>query len=172
MGPLEQHPDSKLQVLHGHFRYPEISALQKQSAIKVICWLRDPAERVYSNYRFFMAGLKNPMRNPAQYELNKHRFGESLLEYASKPENQNRMCEFLNGCRLSDLYFFGLLEHFEEDLKRLAAKLDWPDVSTPYLNQLKAAPLSAEDREALLKLNSRDLELYQEACTLLNRNFL
>ncbi|MCB0704755.1 MAG: sulfotransferase family 2 domain-containing protein [Saprospiraceae bacterium] len=152
-----------IKVLHGHFRYKEVQTLHETGQTKMICWLRDPAQRVYSNYRFFIEGLKNPDRNPKQYELNKHRIGESLIEYASLSENQNRMAEFLEGLPLEKFFFIGFLESFESDLHRLGEKLNWPKTNLPKLNQQPRAILSQEEETKLLELNRADVALFRQA---------
>jgi hypothetical protein len=157
--PKNIHP--AWEVLHGHFTFEEVRPLFERDQPKVICWLRDPAERVFSNYRFFIRGLQQPDRNPQQYELNKHRMGETLQEYAALEENRNRMSKFLYGIQPEDIFFCGCLENFAEDLTRLGQLLDWPPIEIPRLNAQSQEPLSAADRELLYKLNAEDLELYQ-----------
>ena len=154
-----------LRVLHGHFYFKEVLQLQEQSGAKMICWFRNPVERVISNYRFFIAGLKHPDRNPQQYELNKHRKGESLLTYAARSENQNRMHAFTAGLEPEELFFCGLMEHFEQDVHQLAAMLKWPSFSIPRLNQgtvlgSEMDEVSSAVKQQIKDWNALDIALY------------
>ena len=149
----------EVKVLHGHFYVGELGL-----SSKVITFLRHPVDRVISNYHFFIAGLENPERNPANYTLNKHRKGESLLEYARRPENQNVMSKFLTGIDLEQLFFVGFLERFEDDVQTLGQLLDWSTVEVPKLNQGQQQPDVSEDiRAKLTELNGEDMALYEAA---------
>ncbi|MEO1516251.1 MAG: sulfotransferase family 2 domain-containing protein [Bacteroidota bacterium] len=169
-GSLERALPAGLRVLHGHLYYRELAALHRRDRPKVICWLRHPVDRVVSNFRFFKAGLRQPDRNRANYEQNKHRIDESLLEYARMAENCNRMSDFLDGLALEDLFFIGFLEQFEEDVRQLGRLLAWPPTDVPQLN--RGEPKSSHQRltraewQELAKLNSQDMALYRKACKL------
>jgi hypothetical protein len=161
-------PD-ELKVLHGHLTYRELKSLHKQSKAKVICWLRDPVERVVSNYQFFIHRLQNPEINPRVYELNKHRINESLMTYAKYKENRNVMYQHLKGIPLEDMAFVGFLDHFEEGLDRLANLMNWTDIEIPHLNKRQAKkeyPLSPKEHQQLLRLNRKDIKLYQKALSI------
>lgn len=159
-----------IRVMHGHFFYREV---QQFKEAKVICWLRDPVDRVISNFHFFKDGLRNPERNPINYEHNKHRIDEDLLTYASRPENRNRMCEFLEGIAVEDLFFIGRQSHFEEDIKRLGRLLAWPhDILLPTLNKgrVQTALTDVNIRATISTLNNEDLVLYEKALELISIN--
>lgn len=157
----------RIRVLHGHFHYSEIAALHSAKEAKLICWIREPLDRLVSNYRFFKAGLENPERNPEQYKLNKHRLNESLLEYAERLENRNRISQFLAGSRIDDFFFWGRMSHFTEDVLHLSRQLAWPtNLQIPTLNQSTKqdnpiTALSAEEICQLEEWNSADLVLYR-----------
>jgi hypothetical protein len=151
------------EVIHGHFLYEEVASLHLQSQAQVICWLRHPVERVISNYHFFIQGLQSPDRNPEQYELNKHRISESLLTYAQRKENRNRMHKFLQGISLKDMFFIGFVEQFETDINQIAKMLNWPKVSIPVMNKGKSIVTDPHIRQQILTLNHLDWELYQQA---------
>ncbi len=157
-----------LRVLHGHFFYTEIADIRHAQDARVICWLRDPIERLVSNYDFFKAGLTDPLRNPAVYERNKHRRNETLLEYARLPENRNVMSRYLAGITLTDLFFIGFLDRYAADLNRLGALLDWPKLAPVRLNEaagptLEKTTVSPRTARRLRKLNKEDHRLYVAA---------
>lgn len=151
------------EVIHGHFTYREIEAIHLKSQAPVICWLRHPVDRVISNYHFFMEGLRNPARNPLQYELNKHRISEDLFRYAQRAENRNRMGKFLSGISFESLFFVGVMERFEQDVGKLGEMLDWPPINIPKMNQGLAVETDREIRKKILALNQEDYSLYLQA---------
>ena len=164
-----------IRVLHGHLYYREIASLQEKHQSKVICWFRDPVERVISNYSFFKAGLNNPQRNPVNYQANKHRINETLVEYASKAENRNRMTDFLKGIQLEKLFFFGFLSSFDRDIQRLGRMLSWPSFEVARLNQSTYSnkKVFLEDdhiRSEIAKLNQLDMKLFEQAQALAKQN--
>lgn len=156
-----------VRVLHGHFHYAEIATWHSTENPKLICWIREPIERLLSNYRFFMEGLQNPERNQEQFELNKHRINESLLEYAERLENRNRISQFLRGSKLEDFFFCGRMSHFEEDVRQLGRQLGWPpNLPIPTLNRSvkQSHPTTSLSTKVLRQLeewNSEDLALYR-----------
>jgi len=176
LAAIKEYPDfeasieSNIQVLHGHLYYPEVASIQQKNQSRVICWLRNPVDRVVSNYEFFIRGLQNPARNPKAYELNKHRINETLVEYASLEENRNRMTDFLEGIALKELFFVGLLESFEQDVRRLGKMLDWKAVDIPKMNAggtpSKKEGLSLQVIKTIEQLNAKDCDLYAKACDL------
>jgi hypothetical protein len=160
-GSLEGSLTGERKVVHGHLYYPEIMDLQQQHGAKVITWLRNPVDRVISNYRFFKAGLVWPYRG-----LKKN---ESLETYAKKEETRNTMSKFLSGIEVEDLYFVGIQEHYSEDLERLGKLLGWPAISSPvHLNC--SVPVKGEVdysdpvlRRMIAELNQKDIMLYEKA---------
>ncbi|MGB3545449.1 MAG: hypothetical protein WBA17_00630 [Saprospiraceae bacterium] len=170
-GSLLPAQSPEIRVLHGHFFYPEVRDIHLAHRPKVICWLRDPVERVISNYLFFQSRLIDPTINPLQYERNRHRRSEDLLTYARLPENRNRMSLFLQGLPLDQLFFVGFLEHYAADLARLGHLLGWSSIQPVRLNQgsllpRKAAVVTPSIRRKLARLNRADRRLYDRALTL------
>ncbi|MEL6654982.1 MAG: sulfotransferase family 2 domain-containing protein [Bacteroidota bacterium] len=155
------------EVLHGHFRYDEIVE-HITPETKLICWLRDPIQRLLSNYHFFKALCVTPERNPANYARRKHRANEALETYAARPGNQNRIFEFISGAKLNDFDFVGQVESFKEDIQRLSKLLSWPEVSIPYRNRSNhtAPPIDPDLIEQLIRWNQKDVKLY---CTYLTQ---
>lgn len=165
---------SGLKAIHGHLYYAEAKTIHLENNSKIICWLREPAARVMSNYRFFINGLHNPQKNLAVYQLNKHRIEESLIEYARLEENCNRMSKFLDGIALEDLFFFGTLESFQDDVRTLSNALSWPEINIPHLNSVpnnKANKKQVNGKvvDEIRALNALDYELYSKALELKER---
>jgi hypothetical protein len=156
-------------IWHGHFRYLEVKGWHVQTAAPVITWLRHPIDRIHSNYLFFQSRLQNPEINPEVYALNKHRLGESLLDYAALPENQNRISWFLEGITPEEFLFIGIMEQFDIDLQRLGHLLKWPRVPPAdrlNISEIAKQSLSSQTVALLEKWNEKDLEWYHNAKTL------
>lgn len=155
------------QVIHGHFHYQEIRSIHQSTHARVICWLRHPVDRVISNYRFFRHRLQHPEHNLEVFELNRHRIEETLLEYAEREENRDRMSKFLDGISLDDLFFIGFQERYDLDLAILAEKLLWNQVNLAKLNR-SGNPMEVNGTERLMieRWNRLDMSLYHQALAL------
>lgn len=169
-----------IRVIHGHFSFSEVASLYRPSQTKVLTWLRDPIDRVVSDYRFFMKNLKNPHLSDVpnfletHYPEIKHRENETLLEYAFAKNNRNVIHKFLKGIPLEDLFFIGFLETFEEDIQTLKKHLHWTELEIPYLNKSSSTviPKLSLDTSALAMLknwNYLDVALYEKALALRNK---
>lgn len=150
-----------IKALHGHFRYLEVSNLHKQYSPKLVCWLRDPVERVISNYLYHTRAenFPNSRKTP------------DLMAYANRAEAQNKMSWLLEGIALEEFFFIGFQEQFEEDLRHLGRLMSWPEVPTHTLNvsepeRRSSLAITSAMKEELARLNSLDVALYQRARTL------
>jgi hypothetical protein len=167
-GPKEDIIDlSQYPIVHGHVTWEEAAPYCDKEKTKIICWLRNPVDRVLSNYRFFITGLTHPERNPEVAEMNRHRIHESLLEYAEREENRNRMSRFTAGLAPEDFFYIGLVECFDQDLNTLAKLLDWPPFERPHLNKATSTDAFPLDvREAVANLNVHDMDFYSKVTAL------
>tara|TARA_R110002072_G_scaffold41085_3_gene115771 strand:- start:4500 stop:5180 length:681 start_codon:yes stop_codon:yes gene_type:complete len=152
-------------ILHGHFFYKEIEPIVNlHKNVKIITFLRNPVDRVISNYLFFKQRI-----NEGKVDKNElSRKNETLMEYARLEESQNRQSKFLEGINLEKLYFSGIMETFAEDIKYLSQKLDININGIPVLNKNKhsessAFNISENELQELKSLNQKDLLLYQIA---------
>ncbi len=153
-------------VLSGHLPYPYLQQIVKEDRPKLVTWLRDPVERVISNYywRLSLDRSKAAEEGIAYTDM-------TLDEYIHIPKNQNRMSTFLEGLVLTDLFFIGFLESHDQDMEALAQKLNWlslPRIHTNINPAFNKEPriITAEIREEIKRLNQQDLELFQEAISL------
>ncbi|MFT4664005.1 MAG: hypothetical protein ACI8YQ_003542 [Polaribacter sp.] len=159
--------NEEIKIFHGHLCYEELRTIHQNSNAKVICWLRDPVERVISNHRHFIK--RNSLPNPVR--PHQHRVNESLLNFAQRESNRNRMSQFLEGIDLQNLFFIGFLESFEKDLIHLSNLLEWPDFNIPKLNTSTSGEMGIPI-DILLEikdLNKIDYALYNSAQALAER---
>lgn len=158
-------------ILHGHFTYLEVEPLIRQNSnVKIITFLRNPIERVVSNYNFFIKRIKEGKVDSQQL----NRLNESLLEYARLPLSRNRMTYFLDGVAIENLFFLGILENFEADLNRLFKSLNLEIDAIPVLNRNSTYSfensISQEETLQIEYLNASDINLYKKAIEL-NKRF-
>lgn len=143
-----EHKSVKLVCGHVHLqRYLPIFDLAS-----VVTFLRDPLQRVASDYYHF---------------VRHHQFTGSLEEFAARPAHQNRQAKMLDLVDLEKLGFVGISEFYEKELARLNAVLGW---DVPLLQQNMGRQSLQEryeipDRiERLIRENNRlDYEFYEQA---------
>ena len=157
-----------IRVLHGHFNYQKfMESFDIAEGTPVITWLREPAERVISNY-FYLDKILRKELNEEKKDLNiLAKMEKTLLEYAATEANRNRMSKFLDGISPEEFYFIGLTEHYEDDLAQLAKRLNWKSYSLHKHNITGRKPgLDEESLQKIRELNHDDYELYEHALKL------
>lgn len=121
----EKKLNKKITVIHGHFSYLKLNDFFALKAnVRYITWLRDPVERVLSNY-YFLKGIIEARLNEQLDENLFNRMGKTLEEFVSMEENQNVMSKFLEGAPLENFEFIGIQDRFEEELKELQQVMGW-----------------------------------------------
>ncbi len=161
--------DKKLKVVHGHF---SPALLQKyfriDPQIPFVTWLRDPVERVVSNYFYLEKRLKEELQEEQKGLNILSKMQRSLVEYANVELNRNRMSKFLKGKALHDFLFVGIQEYYSEDLRQLAGLLGWQGFQEPRHNVTgrQKREVTSEEMDAIARLNEKDLAIYEEALDL------
>ena len=157
---------SNIRVIHGHFKFNSVfEKIELSEATPVIAWLRDPVERVISNYFYLKKIINEKIRTSDDDGNLGDRMLKSLTEYARTEENRNRISKFLSGAKLEDFFFIGIVENYENDLATLSKLLNWKKYPIIKHNQTsKEKPfVSEEDREFIKSLNENDVQLYNAA---------
>lgn len=157
-------------VIHGHFTYKDINTqFDLPEDIQKITWLRNPVERVISNYFYLESRLKT-LLNEEQNNLNiLSKMQRSLIEYARDEINRNRQSKFLSGITLEEFDFVGIQEDFENDLIEISKTLKWkklPNILHQNKTPVKKNHLDIEIIKEIERLNQNDLELYKNALQL------
>jgi hypothetical protein len=152
----------KARVLHGHFTWQECRLVrEKHPQALCLTFLRNPIDRVYSNYLYFQKRIRENKVNPEHLSRDK----EGLLDYAHLPQSRNRMHTFLEGSHKKDFSFVGSFENFEQDTKALASALglSFDRIPKANVNPLGAQknPLNKEEIEIIGSLNQKDIALYR-----------
>ena len=110
-----------IKVLHGHWNYKEIEHLRGANT-RVIAWVRNPIQRVISNYHY----TKRKAQEGKRPEWN-HRPDFSLEDYIEVPALQNLMSRSLEGIAPENMDFIGVQEFFDEDIKTLIHGWGWKE---------------------------------------------
>ncbi len=153
-----------------------------------VTFLRHPIERAISYYRH----NERHSDSPHYHQLKQGISLVALLRAGQMPEMNNNMTRMLVGSRDNSILdddavldralrnlkerfvFVGVTERFDESLKVLADRLDWPaGGQIPQLNQAPqcaSAPVSEETLECISHYNRLDAQLYSYACERLARD--
>jgi len=167
-GLIHRIPDH-IRVMHGHLLYTDIREIHLALKPKIITWMRDPVERVISNYYFLMKQLREDPRHPQARKID-----YTLLEYA-RDSRKNKMSLYLEGTGPEALFFIGFLDSFRQDLEELARMLGWKN-SLPEIHLNKSGNAGDEEsyptrrseitgamREEIRALNQQDVTLFERA---------
>jgi hypothetical protein len=158
------------QVLHGHLPYRTFLAPYHHSEAKIITFMRDPLERVLSNFRYYRK--KKAERLEAGKTVRHHYDLETFIELE---ERQNVMARFLEGLELTDLFFLGFQEQFGQDIRLLSKKLSWDIPEEAFLIKKNPTPSTVKTdkaiRQRIAALNQADFELYNRAIALKSEGY-
>lgn len=163
--------NSYSKVLHGHFTYQDLRlVIQHHPNAKIITFIREPTDRVISNYKFFKKRILTGKAKKKQ----EFRINESLLDYARRFNSRNRMSTILKGMKFSDLYYLGFFETFESDIQKLFKILNLEIESIPRINEnnlIKPSDISVSKFQHILLyiINHRDVMLYRKALKMKNK---
>lgn len=160
---------SETNVVHGHLYFSHISRIYQQDHPRLICWLRQPVDRVISNYYFMQRAIYGRPDHPHAFKKN-----YSLMDYA-EDSIHNKMCAYLEGVSLEKLDFVGFQENFQQDVIALAKLLNWqkPLVieavnQRNYENDHLTYPtpfdqITPQMRLEIARINALDMALFAEA---------
>lgn len=149
--------------IHGHFRAESYLALFPDAT--AITWVRDPVERLLSQYYYWK---RRPFRGHSICNL-LIRNNLSPLEFAEIEVMRNLQCRYFNTKTVPDFGFVGITEEFDACLegfyrlvgtqpKHSDARNKNPDKSTNTRYEIDPAV-----RARIAALNSRDCKLYDQA---------
>lgn len=157
-----------IKVLHGHFNYKDlVHYVEIKKNVPIITWLRDPVERVISNYFYLAKRLKEELQEEEKGLNILAKMQKSLIEYARLEMNRNRMSKFLEGISLDQMKFVGIQEYFNEDLDYFAQLFDIDDIKSLEQNVTgEKHKVSDEILQDISEYNELDMQLYFKALEL------
>lgn len=155
----------KVECIHGHFLPYKYSSLLVDSNVSFVTWLRDPLERLASNYYYWQRAYdKNRSGN-----LHKTVIEEewSFERFCFSDEMRNFYNQFLWNFPIDNFSFIGIVENYNEDCKFFAKKYlgrDGIDIPNINVNPNKKKYFNDEDMvNELKKFHSIDYEIYKRA---------
>jgi hypothetical protein len=155
--------DKGVAIMHGHVWEKKFYIANPDA--KLICWLREPAQRLYSHYEFFK---RQPHPGNERYENFKSR-KQTFLEFATDQLNVNRQTTILDGISKNELFFVGIVEKVNPSLN-LFQNIFNKDISvneTFSLNKnqnrnSESYKISKEDFSNIKERNLLDYQHYHE----------
>lgn len=153
----------QITAVHGHCSYTYLTKYFELSpSVEYITWLRNPVERVLSNY-YFLNKIISERLNEAEDENLLCRMGKSLEEFVSAEDNQNVMSKFLEGAPLDEFRFIGIQDDYANELKRLETVMHWKHVDNQFHNVTgrKMSVINDEVIKLIRDVNSRDVALFE-----------
>lgn len=165
--PYEAKVLPAVRVIHGHFRFDKLTALfPLPKNYKSIIWVRDPVDRVISNYYYLDSILRKKLGDDPSNHNILVKMERSLMEYARFRRSQNRQIKFLQGTDISAFDFVGVVEFYADEVKEVARLLNWEDVpEVLYLNKTKTdrPDIPKEWKDEIRSLNKKDMAMYEQA---------
>ena len=156
-------------IIIGHVTQRNVlSAFGRPDRFRYATILRDPVERVYSEYRYTTLSPAHPNRAflAARYP--------TFEDFVEEAVDGNTMAHYLEDYRgepvsrivsrlLESYAFVGTIATYDEDIKRFRALFGVQDATPFRLNVSPAAPepLSADVIAKVHERNARDVELYE-----------
>jgi hypothetical protein len=160
------------ECIHGHFFADTFDDVVPER--QLITWLRDPVERVVSNYYHF---LRSPdLRDDCCRAVLERQL--TLREFAELEWMRNLATRYFAGRQLDDFVFVGIAERFLESLHVFGSTIGWPaPLPVPRDNTNPARlteryEISTRDYDFIRSLNALDFLTYERAVARLDREVI
>lgn len=152
-----------LAIMHGHVWKKYF--IDEHPDAKMITWLREPAQRLYSHYEFFK---RIPHPGNKRYENFKNS-NQSFLEFATDPLNQNRQTKILDGVQQGLLSFVGVVEKINQSIEKFSSIFDFNIILDNSYNFNRnndrpgnSYPIERSVLEEIKKSNLEDYSFYEK----------
>lgn len=155
---------SNLKCIHGHFLPLKYKALSEKMDLKFITWMRDPVERLLSQYYYW----KNSV--PGQFDTHHRKFLEedwSVEKLCLHPKYKNMYSHYLYAFPVEKFEFIGITEFYEQDLQWLAQR--YLDDYLPHYTEnmtardIKKTNIDSGLLKAIREFHKEDFDLYRKA---------
>lgn len=150
-----------IKIIHGHFSIKPYRDMFPDAPI--ITWLRDPAERVLSYYNY--EKYFNTSFNQSGKTIPSNRKFEIFLESEQFNFFANQFERYIGDYTIKDFLFIGIVDRYNEDMKKLAGLLGWRGYQVHYLNKSRNYEnivLTDDIRQRIYKRMAREYDMYKE----------
>lgn len=161
-------PYDKINAIHGHFLPYKYLPLIKRRECTFITWLRDPAERIASQY-YYMKRSYTKERADKQLLLKKMMDEDwSFERFCLANELQNTYTQFFWKFPIERFQFIGVVENYQSDLEYFSKNHLFSSLQEHKKNQncnLKETSYFEETsfKKRVLEFHSKDYALYKDA---------
>ncbi len=156
-------------IMIGHVTQRDVlAAYGRQERFRYATFLRDPVERLYSEYSYKTRVEAEPYR--ALYAARYATFGSFVDNFVDSNEMSHYLEEYRGEpasqifARLVETYaFVGTVENYKEDIARFRRLFGAPDVVPFHLNAspVGSKHITKETVDKIRERNMRDVELYE-----------
>lgn len=156
---VEAIPDT-VSCVHGHFPASKYLLLNKKRNLIYITWLRDPMDRMLSNYYYWMEQPEN-VPDALVRKIKQEQWTPEKMFFC--PQFRNYQSMWLKGVPTSKFRFIGIVEEYKRCLDILAVELGL-DLCRYELNATKQRAASSEYTHMaseFKKFHRKDYELYE-----------
>lgn len=154
-----------IQCIHGHFLPLKYLLVGTRKDVKFTTWLRDPIERLVSQYYFWQRDYNPDSSLPLHRRVIHENW--SLERFCLGPEFRNYYSQAFWGFPISRFTFIGITEYYEEDFQVFSEKI--LKVSLPIyrtnmnedMNESKVYITDLNVRKKIEAYHAKDMTLYR-----------
>jgi len=155
--------DAGIRIIHGHFHARRFR-LVKPDPSDYWVWLRDPAERIISEF-FFHKGRRD-VKNPVAVAVRNGAL--SLAEFAKEKQIKNLQSRLIEPFTIDEIGFVGLTELYDDCIELSGLTPAPPE--TRVRNTTRDKPeVAAKERNAIARANFADVVLHADALRRIGR---
>jgi hypothetical protein len=154
-----------VQCIHGHFLPVKYLLMATRRPLTFVTWLRDPVDRVLSNYYYWKRAYEPESSPPLHRKVVEEDW--SVERFCLCSEMRNMYAQFLWGFPVENFDFIGVTEHYDEDLAYFADRFLGVPVEAQRLNvgAAQGGPYQIDEglRQRIEAFHDRDMDLYRRA---------
>jgi hypothetical protein len=152
--------------IHGHFLPAKFLTCMGICEMKFITWLRDPVERLFSHYFYFMRSYNPRTAGPLFRKIVEENW--SLETFCFSEQYRNFYSKYLWNFPYERFDFVGLTEFYEDDLRHFSERFLKTEVKAFRLNcavesKITGYQVDSSFRRDVESFHSVDVALYNRA---------